>query len=52
MARKVNPFAICKAAGKRRRWTKKKIERCIRSVKGRLGAALNRQVERKVDRGS
>jgi hypothetical protein len=37
MARKINPFAVCKAAGKRGRWSKKKIERCIRAVKKSTG---------------
>lgn len=41
MARKkVNPFAVCRAAGKHGRWPKKKVERCIRSVKRQLGAVL------------
>jgi hypothetical protein len=37
MARKINPFAVCKAAGKRGRWPKKKVERCIRAVKKSVG---------------
>lgn len=37
MARKVNPFAVCKAAQKRHGFGKKKLERCIRSVKRSVG---------------
>lgn len=38
MARKsVNPFAVCKAAQKRHGFGKKKLERCIRSVKKGMG---------------
>lgn len=48
MPRNVNPFAVCKAAGKRGRWPKKKVERCIRSVKksSRLGhVTINERIQ-------
>lgn len=45
MARKVNPFAVCKAAGKRGRWPKKKVERCIRAVKKSVGMGHITDVE-------
>lgn len=34
-APKVNPWAVCRAAGKKFGWSKAKIERCIRKVKAR-----------------
>jgi hypothetical protein len=45
MARKINPFAVCKAAGKRGRWPKKKVERCIRAVKKSVGMGHITMVE-------
>lgn len=45
MARQVNPFAVCKAAGKRGRWPKKKIERCIRTVKSKAGVGHITSIE-------
>lgn len=43
MARKVNPFAVCKAAQKRHGFGKKKLERCIRAVKKSAGIKYGRR---------
>lgn len=30
-----NPWAVCRAAAKGRRWTRRKLERCVKKVKAR-----------------
>lgn len=37
MSGKGNPWAICRAMGKKRGWDTKKTERCIKKVKGKKG---------------
>lgn len=32
-----NPFAVCKALGKKKDWTESKIKRCVEAVKRQLG---------------
>lgn len=32
-----NPFAVCKALGKKQGWTETKIKRCVAAVKRQLG---------------